>query len=206
MNRRGQATTEMVFIFPLLLAVIGAFMFLLYGAWQGIKTQQAANLAARIQGQERVQGGTGLPEIDRENGNAVGQGDTLSMDSSDSTDSSRPKAHGNINQPSRTSVYGRYYFLIKEQLFPKNAQVIIPAPVIGQNIDKVSVFRLIDVPNIPFIKPGTLPKQIQLQGTAWGGEDTYMYALPRWGQTGSGGSGAPEWNNLTKELPAGQHD
>ena len=40
------------------------------------------------------------------------------------------------------------------------------------------------------------------KGTAYGGEDTFMYGLPRWGRTGSN-SGA-EWKNLV--APQGDSD
>jgi hypothetical protein len=190
----GQAATEIVLLLPLFVTLIGAGMFLLYSAWQGIKTQQAANFAARIQGQERVAGGTGLPQIDQANGAQVGEGDSMSGDTSNGG-----KVQASVNPPNdRASVYGKFYYLVKNNFFAKSVQneVIIPQPIIGQNIDKVSVTRLINVPNIPFLKSGTLPSQVQVQGTAWGGEDTYMYGLPRWGPTT--GSDTPEWKDLIK--------
>ena len=52
--RSGQATVEMAIRSPLLLALIGGGILVVFSCWQGIKVQQGANLAARIQGEERV--------------------------------------------------------------------------------------------------------------------------------------------------------
>jgi hypothetical protein len=154
-------------------------MFSLYTAWQGLRVQQAANLAARIQGQERVSGGTSVQAIDQQNGDEVGTGDTLNTNSGNSSAQSQPG--GNINRPDPSSVYGKYYFLVKSQFFPKTQdQVFIPKPIIGQNVDRVSVTRVIHIPTIPFLSQNGLPKTMVLQGAAWGGEDTSMYGLPRW--------------------------
>src|ERR1051326_2875203 len=46
----GQAITEMVIVIPLLIMLLSGAMAWVYTCWQGVKVQQAANIAARIQG------------------------------------------------------------------------------------------------------------------------------------------------------------
>src|SRR5688572_3895751 len=67
-RRAGQATTEMLFILPLLLILAACAAYITYICWQGLKVQQAANLAARINGQERVGGAKDFNQIYLDNG------------------------------------------------------------------------------------------------------------------------------------------
>ena len=197
MNRRGQAVTEMVFVIPLLMMVISGGLFMAYGAWQGLRTQQAANLAARIQGQERVAGGTDQGSIEKENGM---DGDPDPTAAGNDTDE---KFTGTPNQPGGDSVYSRLYTMVKQNFFPHNqGEVFIPKPVIGQNVDRVKIVRVLDVPKLPFLSGETMPKQIKIEATAWGGEDTYMYGLPRWGKSTTSNS---EWRRMVGDN-SGNHD
>jgi hypothetical protein len=189
MNRNGQAMSEMLFIAPLLLAIIGGSLFVVYGAWQGIRVQQAANLGARIQGEERIAGGSSAPKIEEENGNGLGAGDP---DPDNSANLPGVKFTQTPSRVPNTSVYGKFYNLIKDEFFPTfKSQVYVPPPQIGQNIDEVKVVRIINLPKIPFFNWGKGEEQLRLEGTAWGGEDTYAYGLPRWGRVGNNGDA--EW-------------
>jgi len=200
-NKSGQSTVEMAFLMPLLVMMIGAALFILYVSWQGIRTQQAANLAARVQGQERVAGGTSIGGIAQDNGSTtdstsgvntdVGVGfadfNPMSMLGAAPT---RPVAGGGLA--------GKINKLVRD-LFPgtSETEAYVPPPVIGQNVDTVSVIRKITMPRIPFLNnPGTAP-QVTIQGTAYGGEDTFMYGLPRWGTTASAAD--PEWKTLVNQ-------
>jgi hypothetical protein len=200
MNKRGQATTEMVLLMPLLVVLLGAAMFVAYACWQGIKVQQAANFAARIQGQERVSGGRTEPEINSNNGiDGEHDDDPTNSDPSEKyTKKSRSdlKAH---------SVYGKFFNLAKGMFSPGvRDQVFVPLPKIGQNVDEVKVIRLIDLPKLPFMKESSSFGQIKLEGTAWGGESPSMYALPRWG---NGPNGEPAWKGMVRDsAKAGNHD
>ena len=203
MTRRGQASLEMVFLIPLFAGIIGGGMFMVYSFWQGIKVQQGANLAARIQGQERVSGGLTKQGIEDTNG--VGVDMSFSNGDSDPTQTTNPtptKAAG----LSANTVYGRYRKAVQE-MFSDSSQVYVPPPLIGQNIDKVKVVRVINVPKIPFFESKNASKQIKLEGTAWGGEDTYMYGLPRWGQTSNvNNTGSDsEWRKLAGDKTS-EHD
>lgn len=198
MNRKGQATTEMVFLLPILILVIGGGIALVYMCWQGLVVQQAANVAARIQGEERVGGGTSLDQIYQQNG----EGPYTSGDS-DPTQMDPKQAH--VTSPPPDSVYEKYYKVVKKMFGAYAGQTFVPPPVIGQNVDQVTVARVISLTKLKV--PGFKWKQDQavLSGKAWGGEDTYMYGLPRWGKSGgSGGSnGQPEWKNLLRETANG---
>ncbi len=194
-RQSGQAATEMVFILPLLATLVGAGMVVLYCCWQGIKTQQAANFAARIQGQERVMGSISKDEIENENG--VGIDVTTSGGDPDPTDSSGGSndhpAHGS---PVPNSVYEHIRKNVFDMFGNSSNNVYVPPPRIGQNVDKVTVVRIIQMPKIPFTtSPG---RTLKLKAEAYGGEDTLMYGLPRWGHTSNSGAD-PEWKNITKD-------
>lgn len=210
-GRAGQASTEMVVILPLLLLLAGAMLFVAYGTWQGMKVQQAANLVARVQSQERLGGGTSVSAINDSNGFGGGQPADPDPDTPASSDDSglggtsmRPLSAG----AERRSLYGKVRGMVHD-MFPQSSQedLFVPAPKIGLNVDKVKVVRVIKLPKIPFFNWGDSQKSINLVGTAYGGEDPYMYGLPRWGQAGSGtslnsGNGDPEWKKMINEAAA----
>ena len=179
-NCAGQATSEMVILLPLFVVLIGGVISIGYMCWQGIKVQQAANMAARIQGQERVGGGATGTDINIENG-ITGEGDELpEVDENGrfrgdvrnlhlAQDGSIPGVYGNF----RRVVRGMFNGGEKERLY-------IPPPKTGANSDAVKVVRVLNPPKIFWLKL----KPVVLEATAYGGEDTRMYGLPRWGKTG----------------------
>ncbi len=188
----GQAALEMVFLVPLFVILIGGAMSAVYVGWQSLKVQEAANMGARIQGQERVGGGKDFDSIQAVNGQ----------------DEAGERVYDNMGDPrsqapQKPSVYRRVYFSVKS-FFSKMEQeaVFIPKPIVGQNVDEVQVHRFLKLPDIPFLNRRGVDR-VKLSGRAWGGEDTYMYGLPRWGKTGSSsdlggnsGSGEYEWQRL----------
>ncbi len=189
----GQAAMEMVFILPILLTLIGGGMFIVYACWQGIHVQQAANLAARIQGQERLGGGKSLGEIDRQNG-------VSSFDAADTSQWNKAFAPPSQNEPPARSVYGKYYHLAKNLISSgfQGDHVYISPPLIGQNVDKVRVIHTLHLPKIPFFKWPAGQEQITMEAVAYGGEDTNMYGLPRWGESDQS-NGQPEWKNMVRD-------
>src|SRR5262245_41063657 len=66
--RSGQGMTEIVIMMPLFVILACGVLSIGYMCWQGLKVQEAANLAARIQGQERVSGGASTDTILQDNG------------------------------------------------------------------------------------------------------------------------------------------
>src|SRR5262249_44332746 len=73
-NTKGQSSVEMVFILPLLIMLAGGMLFVINAGWQDLKVQQAANLLARVEGQEKVMGGASVSAIANENGFGLGSG------------------------------------------------------------------------------------------------------------------------------------
>src|SRR5262245_46086027 len=67
-SNSGQSMSEMVLLIPLMAMLMVGSGVIVYLCWQGVKVQQAANLAARITGQERLSGGTSVDAISRDNG------------------------------------------------------------------------------------------------------------------------------------------
>jgi len=178
----------MMFLVPLFAILIGGAMSVVYIGWQNLKVQQAANVAARIQGQDRVGGGKNFDSIMEVNGQNV-EGDNVFDNAGEPTS----------QKPDKTSVYGRLYAVVKERFFSQSEsrQVFVPKPVIGQNVDEVQVYRIVNLPKIPFMTRDSDNQRIRLQGRAWGGEDTYMYGLPRWGKTANN-NGELEWHRLIR--------
>jgi TadE-like protein len=199
-NNKGQSTIEMTFILPLLIMLASAMLFLAYAGWQDLKVQQAANLAARIEGQEKVGGGRKIEDINQENGFGPGISNT---DIDPSINGSNMDIAPNSTESSVTgTVYDRMRSFVRDLFSPgeKNS-VFVPAPVTGQNVDQINVYRTLRVPHIPFFtSKDKLPSRILLKGTAYGGEDPFMYALPRWGKTDDSGN-TPEWRNLLLGAP-----
>jgi hypothetical protein len=177
MNKRGQAAAELAMIVPLLVMLCAGAMAVAYICWQGIKTQEAANLAARIQGQERVSGGTSVGNISFENGDYL-KGDSVPGDPEDVRRGLRSRT-----RPPLRTVYGRYYAAAKS-LFSPNEQtkLFIPRPVTRTNSDEVRVVRVMNPPKVFNFE---LPS-VKIESNAYGGEDSYMYGLPRWGKVGNG--------------------
>jgi hypothetical protein len=185
-NKRGQAMVELVLLLPLMLALAGGVCAVVYMCWQGIKVQQAANLAARIQGQERVAGGVDLPTIKANNGVRQGGGDedpllptnpTLAQNQIDTW-----KQRTSLRMPPLNSVYGKIWNAV-HKMFGQDEQnlLFVPAPTYGLvgYSDKVKVVRFWDPPSVFGLK---LPI-VTLEATAYGGEDPHMFGLVRWGST-----------------------
>jgi hypothetical protein len=189
-SHNGQAMTEMIFILPLFLFLTGGAMAVTYMCWQGIKVQQAANLAARIEGQERVAGGPGVTDIQQVNGLYPGVGDADPTDPANralimKNPSSALNALTKARPPDvagQPSVYGKYYDVIRGMFSSgENQKLYVPPPNIGVNTDQVKVVRVMAPPSIF----GRQLPSLTLEGDAYGGEDPHMYSLPRWGHFGS---------------------
>lgn len=195
-NKQGQTTVEMVFVLPLLIMLAGGMLFMVYAGWQDLKLQQAANLLARVEGQEKVSGGTSIDAINTENG-WIGSGSGF-RDADAKIDDTNfgITGTGSVSSRGAPTLFLRMINLLKG-LFPGGG-VTLSQPRSGQNVDQITITRIIPTFKIPFMKGNAgLPKQIVLQGQAYGGEDPYMYALPRWGATGN--DSHPEWRKLLSD-------
>ena len=190
----GQAMTEMVILIPLLVLLTGGAAAVVYACMQGLKVQQAANLVARIQGQERVAGGFNLQTIQRDNGISGNTGDQdptkQALDSQTQNWRSMPKA-----QPTRGTVYAKIKDAVHSFFDTSDApDLFIPQPKYGSvgYSDQIKVIRVWDPPQIFGFK---IPP-ITLSATAYGGEDSHMYGLVRWGSTtvGSFGNNGKFWS------------
>ena len=182
MNKRGQAMTEMVFVIPLLVMLAAGVMSVVYMCWQGVKVQQAANLAARIQGQERVAGGVNQSAIAMDNGvpgSNFGDRDLKKMSPGEQRAYEKARQGG---APIYSGVYGKIQKAVRT-IFESGDQsgISIPTPKYGTvgYSDKVTVQRVIVPPS--FFGLSVSPQV--LEGTAYGGEDSHMYGLVRWGST-----------------------
>lgn len=195
-NRKGQTITELMFVIPILTMLAGGAMALVYVSWQGIKTQQAANYAARIQGQERVAGGSNISQINDLNG-LNGDKD---IDPSLNFNEDNPNfTVANSRAPQQTNrVYGKYRQAVRSFFSPtERDRVYSPPPKIGANTDQVKVVRVMVPPKLF----GMQLKPIVIESKAYGGEDPHIYALPRWGCTGNNCS--PNDLYWQKNLPKG---
>lgn len=203
LNERGQGMVEMMIYVPLMVMLVAGAVSVSYVCWQGLKTQQAANVAARMQGQERIGGGRSSDEISQANRgygaadpdpsrgwrNGEGEGETLY----------RPVAQRAEGEQQRASVYGRYRSTVRSMFSEKERpNVYVPAPVMGSNTDQVKVVRVIEFPAIF----GFQPDPIVLESTAYGGEDPHTHALPRWGKTETG---EVFWKKDLRENPGTRH-
>lgn len=193
--RKGQATSEMLFLAPFFVILIGGAISVVYLGWQNLKVQQAANVAARIQGQERVGGGKDFQSIMEVNGQ-LSSGDNVYANAGEGS---------NGDEPPGDSVYGHVYQMVKKKFYSPSEEksVFVPKPTIGQNVDEVQVYRFVKLPKIPFMNRNSDNQTVRLEGKAWGGEDTYMYGLPRWGKTGNNNGGL-EWQRLIKNSATNQ--
>jgi hypothetical protein len=202
----------MVFVIPVLLTLAGAAVTVVYMCWQGIKVQEVANLAARVQGQERVAGGVDLSTIQQDNGTNL-RGDidpTLASQPMDSAGLAALQGR-QLPTPLPTTVYGKILKLVRDQFNTSELSgLFVPEPqygLVGYS-DQVKVVRIWQPPsyfgfNVP---------PITVQATAYGGEDPHAYGLVRWGHTSPDGGGAPFWaekngsNDQYNNLPNPNHD
>jgi hypothetical protein len=178
LNQRGQGTAELAIITPLFILIAGAAIAIGYMCWQGIRVQQAANYAARIQGQERIGGGTSERDIKADNGTAF-DGDQDPSSAGKNT-WQNVTALNDLHHAPPGGLYGRIYSSV-QGFFSKGeqARLFIPQPDRGLTTDKVKVIRVLNPPNLFGFKLDP----IILKGEAYGGEDPHMYGLPRWGST-----------------------
>jgi len=173
--------TEMVFLIPLLFILGAGVLAVAYACLQGIKVQQAANLVARIQGQERVAGGFNLQTINQDNGVAANSGDKdptlLTLDPTNQNWRTLPKS-----QPSQGTVYAKIKKEVHDMFDASDApDIFVPQPkygLVGYS-DQVKVVRIWQPPEIF----GYQIPPIMLSATGYGGEDSHMYGLVRWGST-----------------------
>src|SRR5258706_6523351 len=140
-NLKGQTTIEMVFVLPILFMLMGGMLFMVYTGWQDLKIQQAANLIARVEGQEKVSGGVSIDAINKENGFAPGA-DQLSADST----VGRTKFE--INDQTQASSGGSYVLLDRMKNLVgsflgvgKGADIRVFDPRSGQNVDFIKITR-----------------------------------------------------------------
>jgi len=197
----GQGMSELVIMLPLLVMLAFGALAITYMCWQGIKVQEAANLAARVQGQERVAGGTSANDINQVNGTGPGMGGDAD-----------PSAHINPNDPTQiqtlrtlappmggpspSTVYGKYRQIVRD-LFTTGEQehLYVPPPVRGSITDQVKVVRLMQPPALFSWQMDP----VMVTSTAYGGEDTNMYSLPRWGKTSSNGNNNLYWQQILQK-------
>ncbi len=178
--------TEMVFVIPLLVMWGAGVMSVVYMCMQGIKVQQAANLAARIQGQERVAGGVDQSTISMDNGvpgSNYGDRDLKSMNDDEKR---QYQQSGQAGRRFDKGVYGKIQKAVRSIFEGDESGISIPPPKYGSVgfSDKVTVQRVIVPPSIFGM---TLDPQV-VEGTAYGGEDPHMYGLVRWGSTSANSS------------------
>jgi len=197
-NHKGQTVTEMVFVLPLLIMLAGGMLFVVYAGWQDLKLQQAANLVARVEGQEKVIGGVSDSEIDRENG-FLSRSDQQFANPNIGKEDFGISEETQANSGGAFALFDRMKNLVAGFLGIKGrSNVTLLPPRISQNVDQITITKILPMFKIPFMKGNAgLPDQIILQSTAYGGEDPHMYALPRWG-IDSTSKGVPEWRNFLK--------
>ena len=189
LGRSGQGMSEITLMLPLFILLAGGAMAVAYICWQGIKVQQAANLAARIQGQERVSGASasdasvGQHFIEQDNG-VDGGGDTVPDDASIQGLSNNPNALNGFHTKPTGGVYGKLYQAVHDMFNPgEQKKLFVPLPIQGLNTDSVEVVRVLNPPKIFDMQL----KPVKLQARAYGGEDTHLYGLPRWGRDNANG-------------------
>jgi hypothetical protein len=182
MNRKGQASTEIVLMLPLFLLLAAGALSIGYICWQGLKVQQAANIAARIQGQQRVSGGVSTTKIDEENGVGSGQEDRDITDEQVAQLGQNPTGVNAFRMGGNPrGVYGDFRAIVQSMFnADERTKLLVPAPKRGMNSDKVKVIRVLNPPKLL----GLQMKPIKLEAEAYGGEDPRMFGLPRWGGTG----------------------
>ena len=177
----GQGTAEILLMLPLFVILAGGALCIGYMCWQGLKVQQAANLAARMQGQQRVGGGTTATNINVENG-LTGTGDRApTREEAQRMVTDINALNGNRAGTPPGGVYGDFYKAVRNMFGVKEGRrLVVPPPHRGANTDAVKVVRVLKPPKILDLQL----KPVLLEAYAYGGEDTRMYGLPRWGGTG----------------------
>ncbi len=223
-SNKGQGTTEMVFLIPLFVTLAAGAIFIVYMCWQGIKVQEAANFAARVAGQESVGGARDYATLLSDNGvlTAVGstaagdadpstcqQADTTKMqaclDSMLATNGGSGAGAGNLGTktPASGGGTGVYWSFRKAvyNMFSAGEQknLFVPAPATRGGITEVKVNRVMRAPTIF----NWHPPIVSIEGKAYGGEDTYMYALRRFGHTGgitTNNTDLPFWQQILQKM------
>ncbi len=208
-NRKGQATTELVIILPLFCVLAGGAISVVYMTWQGLKTQQAANLAARMQGQERVNGGVNRTQVDGVNGFGINQNGMQDIDPMQNNSSGPIFARSNADRRQQSqnvqrlfesnrgrdrrggsSVYAKYRTMVLNMFSPgEQEKVFIPAPKAGFVTDEIRVVRIFDPPEFFGFKMSP----VTVEAKAYGGEDPGMYGLPRWGSNANASGSNRRW-------------
>jgi hypothetical protein len=180
MNQRGQGMTEIVLMLPIFIILMAGTASIAYMCWQGLKVQQAANLAARINGQERISGGPSESSIRQDNG-LDGGVERAPDDSEIEQLSNDPNALSGLKAKPSGGVYGKMYTAVHEMFNTgEQAKLFVPPPINqGINTDTVQVVRVLNPPKVL----GFQLSPVRLEARAYGGEDTHLYALPRWGKT-----------------------
>lgn len=203
---RGQATTELTIILPIFLGLAGVCVAVVYMCWQGIKVEQAAMFAARVQGQERVAGGKSGDDINDININGVagkaGPDTVPDIDNSvpvitsagNTLDPQVQPAYRHVQPAHSKILYGQekdaslsvFQKIVAKTraLFGPEAQdhLYFPKISFGNVVDEVRIVRIFEPPSIF----GFRFKPIKTEAVAYGGEDCYQYSLPRWGHVGRG--------------------
>lgn len=206
-TRSGQAMTEMVILIPLLVMLAAGAISVSYMCWQGVKVQEAANLAARIAGQETVGTARDRAQVGRDNGldtslgvyaagdpdpnTACNQADsnqrqncldqfvkTNGSGSSGGVGGYGTKLDGNAN--GAQGVYWNYRRLVYSLFSPGEQKQLFVQPAITRGDEsEVKVSRVMRPPKIF----GWQMPIVTVEAKAYGGEDTYMYSLKRAGHT-----------------------
>ena len=167
MNKKGQAATELAIVLPIFMALACGVVSIVYMSWQSLKTQQAANLAARIEGQGRIAGGADDTALNQGNGFHIKDGPHSAA--SDPND---------LHPALQGGVFQEYYSAVS-QMFnagEQNNMEIKPPTSIGSYTDEVTIVRHFH-PRLLF---GFQVPDVQVTAKAYGGEDSNMYGLPRW--------------------------
>ena len=196
-SKSGQSLAEMVVFLPMLLMMAAGAIFIVYMCWQGVKVQQAANMAARVEGEERVAGGTSAGSIREVNGLGIGGDEDITANGMPDASSLSGKNSTNLAAIPTNSVYGKYRSLVRGMFGAGEIpHLFVPPPVLGANTDRVKVTRVMTPPSVF----GMQMTPVVIDATAYGGEDSHMYALPRWGCTGSNcDPSKPYWQQILKD-------
>src|SRR5205807_1992884 len=122
-----------------------------------------------------------IEAINQENGFNDSEGnDVVNPDVNDKTVG--VSANTSVSPLSGVPLFDRMKTVVR-RFFSPGERVQLAFPRTGRNgVDQINVYRTLSAPHIPFFsgKDG-MPSNIVLKGTAYGGEDPFMYALPRWG-------------------------
>jgi hypothetical protein len=190
---------ELTVVIPLLVLLATIIAGVLYVEWQGVKTQEAANLAARLEGQEHISGGKTPQQIALLNGNFEGlsrEMPTLNNELDRMTDQEwNHISNSGGGNNGILNIQQKMLDMVRKFIGRESA---VQTPVIGTATDSVTVDRAVGVPAA--LGGG----DIVIHSTAYSGaEDTYMYGLPRWGPTdGSQDLSSSYWIKIIKARQA----